>query len=99
MKKEEFILKVSATADCPVETTETVYNAFVENLRDALAKGETVDLVPEFAVFKAKLNDNVGLIKGSPRTPKKAKYTVRFHACKGFEQELNRNVESSNTSD
>ncbi len=87
MDYNQLIASSAAAADCSREQAGQVLDAILENMANALASGQTVDLGERFGVFEPRLRE-AHLAPGSPRTPKDSRYKVVFREGKQLRKRL-----------
>ena len=91
MNKQELVSAMSEKSGLPKKVSEFAINSFVESISDALAKGESVQLIG-FGTFKtAKRNGRTGI---NPQTKKAikipAKTVAQFKAGKALSEKVNK---------
>ena len=91
MNKQDLISAMAEKANATKVATEQVLNAFIDSVSEALAKGESVQLIG-FGTFKtAKRNGRTGI---NPQTKKAikipAKTVAQFKAGKALSEKVNK---------
>ena len=91
MNKSEIVAKIAEDTSCKKGDVETILDAFVANVKDAMAKGEKVQLVG-FGTFEAK--DRAEKEGVNPATGEKIKIAAckvpSFKAGKALKDEVNK---------
>ncbi len=91
MNKSEIVAKIAEDTSCKKGDVEKILDAFVANVKDAMAKGEKVQLVG-FGTFEAK--DRAEKEGVNPATGEKIKIAAckvpSFKAGKALKDEVNK---------